>query len=1332
MSDLFNEVAEGLLTEEESEETVFTEAVYPDSLIPMRMLQKQIMLPQGSPVGKGNIAFLYTHNIDESIEIINSNENCLRKNKYRYYYFNFFYQGKIRNKKFRYRMFEERKGFYEKITSETGLITRKKPVMGNDNKNMYYDLFEYIKIFTSICNKIQPLRYIQFYWDFMKKIFTVDLPGYNNRFVIVNMKHHKLEKDIRKNLENPLYLIYYTLYRRPDLLKDVNMDFYFYYGRRILKVNPSTCDDKSYVLIRNEMHKLMRGVTDSTTLNLVTDEEQLNKEEMTATVTATITTVADDFEEIHNSDQLVQMKKVTPVEKEIESKVKAKVDRASELIGDAKVDENKVAEVVERNVKKEIDDDHEMIRRIYYQNKSKEKAIPSAVSSARDKFLRENQQKLKVGNMTLADIQKINSNSIVIPVHDISKKVTTTNKNMTKIRFDNLDKTYNTELMKKDIINSITSLNDKSIPLYIRDINVEDTSDELNYKDTYTIYFEDENRKRHTVKVDIPKFIEGRFLYIGGNKKVIKHQSFFLPVVKIAPNKVEIVTNYSKMTIERVDNTSSSAVERMKKMVSSNSELSEYFVAGTAYPNNRSYITTLEYDDYSKMYTAFKQGNNTNIMFDQTVAEAYCKKHDIIVPQDKLYIGKVKGVDTYIDINTQTTDDEKTISDLILGCLPASYEEKFGSIKSPKRLMYAKVKIMKQNVSVGMLLGLWEGLSSLLKKLKVDYRLVDKVGELSPDEEFIKFNDTIMVYKQDIPTSLILNGFRMFDTSKYSMASFDEKEPYIEYISKVYGRVIIENALMNFYEFVIDPITKEVLEQLDMPTQIVDLYIYAINLLADSQYTNSINQNLSRIRCGEIIPAILYERLSKNYVTYRNSNGRKKYTVPQNCVIKELLAQKTVEDYSTLNPTLEMEMIHAVSTKGFRGVNLDDSYTMEKRGYDNSMIGIIAPNTSPDGSVGISRTLTLEPEITNLRGIIQDKHEHLDELKDTNLFSPGELTIPLAATVDDPNRLGHALKQSKHVIPVKNSSPVLISNGMEEVARFHLTDNFVVNAEEDGEIVDYDEESKIMIAKYKSGKCRAIDLSPNIVKNGGGGFFLSNVLETKFKVGDKFKKDDVLAYHKDFFKNDEFNNCRMNMGTLTKVAIMSTYNTYEDATVITHKMSEDCASEMCFCKAAVVGKNSNVFYMIQKGDSVMVGDPLIEFDTSYEDETINTLLANLGEEDKENILEGARNEIKSKYSGVIEDIKIYSTVDLDEMNPSLKKIVSKYYREINKKKEFLDKYDPDGKKSIVKCGMLVNETTHKIEPNQFGVIKGEHVEDGVLIEFYIKHTEPLEIGSKIA
>ena len=89
----------------------------------------------------------------------------------------------------------------------------------------------------------------------------------------------------------------------------------------------------------------------------------------------------------------------------------------------------------------------------------------------------------------------------------------------------------------------------------------------LNYKDTYTILFEDGNRKRHTVKVDIPKFIDNQFMYLGGNNKIIKHQNFYLPVVKVDEDMVEIVTNYSKLTLQRVDNKSTSSAERLSTFI---------------------------------------------------------------------------------------------------------------------------------------------------------------------------------------------------------------------------------------------------------------------------------------------------------------------------------------------------------------------------------------------------------------------------------------------------------------------------------------------------------------------------------------------------------------------------------------------------------------------------------------------------------------------------------------------------------------------------------------------------------------------------------------------
>ena len=1346
--DLSSNDTEELTMESEQDESLIMEAGGIDKINEIMTINRKVILPQGKPVGKGNLAFLYANTVQESIATMVDKTNLMDKGKYKYFYYNLFYQGKLNGKMFRFKNKKERESIYKSIPKGTKIIPRLNiKNIGNDNRNMYYDLSKYISIFTNICNKLQPKKYIALYWTYFKNIYGITINGYTNKFVIVNLKYFSLSNKLRENLENPLYLIYYTLYKYPSLITDLDMDFYFYLGRKVLRINPSHCDEKSYKAVRTQLRRIMQNKTSNEVMENITSEDKLKEEEITATAISNVIQpiTPDDKSEVIKTDvQLKKMKEVTPVEKEVAKAVQVKVKKlaakAPEVIQNTPATtkgdkEETVAKAVENNVKKEIDEDREMLNKIYYQNVSLGQKQRSRASTARDKLIEEEQKNIHVGDKTIGQLEKIKAEDIPIDVHDVSKNVRTANENMKQIKFANFDKDYNKKLMKKDITSAILSLNDKSIPMYILKVDIKDTSDELNYKDTYTILLEDANRKRHTIKVDIPKFMDDRFLYIGGNKKIIKHQNFLLPIVKTSPSSVQIVSNYSKMTVTRNDNKSTSSVERLKKLIAKDVDgISKYFKNGVVYGNNQKYLTTLEYDTLSKSFAYFKNASQgTYIMFDQNVAHEYMTKHNIKEQPGKIFVGTFNNKNAFLDANTQEDENGNGIVDMIVSSLPQNIINQFDTVSAPKRLVYTSIRIMSKDVYTGMLLGLWEGISSILKRMNIKYRLEKKAPKnLSPNENCLFFKDCVMVYKEDVNIALIMNSFRAYSIY-YNLADFDEKVPYIDYIRKVYGKAIIENALMNFYEFFMDPITKEVCQQVNLPTDIMEVIIYAVKLLADTQYQNELNQNLSRVRCNEIIPAILYERLAKNYINYRTSNGKKPFSVPRDCVIKEILALKTVEDYSTLNPTLEMEQIHAISSKGFSGINLDDYYTLERRGYDPSMIGIISPSTSPDGNVGVSKTLTLEPDIKNLRGFIEDKHDKLDELNDTNLFSPGELTMPLAATIDDATRLGHAIKQSKHVIPVKDSAPVLISNGIEEVARFHLTSNFVINAEESGEIVDYDPKANILIAKYKSGKCKAIDLSPNIVKNAGGGFFLSNRLITDLKVGDKFKKDDVLAYHKDFFKNDKYNNCRMVMGTLTKVAIMSTYNTYEDSTFITHSLSERCATEMVFCKQAVVGKNSNVFYMVKKGQEVSVGDPLIQFDTSYDDESINALLANLNDESKNEIMQDSRNDILSKYSGVIEDIKIYSTVDLDEMNPTLRKIVAEYYRDNKHKREFLNKYDDSGNaNSVVKCGVLVTEPTHKVEANKFGVIKGAKVEDDVLIEFYIKHSEPLEVGSKIA
>ena len=77
------------------------------------------------------------------------------------------------------------------------------------------------------------------------------------------------------------------------------------------------------------------------------------------------------------------------------------------------------------------------------------------------------------------------------------------------------------------------SLSEKSYPISIIDIELEDTSTNLDYVYTYTVKTEDGFGKRSTLKFDIPRFKNNRFMRLGGNDKTISGQLVLLPCIKL-------------------------------------------------------------------------------------------------------------------------------------------------------------------------------------------------------------------------------------------------------------------------------------------------------------------------------------------------------------------------------------------------------------------------------------------------------------------------------------------------------------------------------------------------------------------------------------------------------------------------------------------------------------------------------------------------------------------------------------------------------------------------------------------------------------------------------
>ena len=266
--------------------------------------------------------------------------------------------------------------------------------------------------------------------------------------------------------------------------------------------------------------------------------------------------------------------------------------------------------------------------------------------SKRDELLKKRQEEMKVDGIELNNIY--DKSNYDIPINDVSKSVNTLNEEMCKVSFAQMHDVYNNNLYERDILSIANMLKDCSVPVYIREVKKEDTSDSLNQKMTYTFYLEDSMRGRHTLKFDVPKFINGRYMYINGNKKTFNNQRFGKPIIKIKPDTVQIISNYNKIFLRRTGEKVESLFEKFKEYVLTDKKHFKYTLGDCSRLNNE-YKTTIEYDTLAKTFSEIivnGKSDRLHIIFSQPRLKEICIKNgkskeweEIQKDENKLCVG---------------------------------------------------------------------------------------------------------------------------------------------------------------------------------------------------------------------------------------------------------------------------------------------------------------------------------------------------------------------------------------------------------------------------------------------------------------------------------------------------------------------------------------------------------------------------------------------------------------------------------------------------------------------------------------------------------------------
>lgn len=1216
-------------------------------------------------------------------------------------------------------------------------------------KNTLYYLNNINTIFTQYSENISAMKKPTVYWTIIKNMIDKNFGYYPNKTMVINADEYKntFLSTIRKKSKefNPITLLYELIkYDFMTFVKLEDLDIIIVTNSGMsLRVNGPEC-------FRSAGFKNTAGnmIASSFKRELF----KLMNKPMTNDDEASISDMIYNGEMKTNYLAEIILNKYSGITGEVPDNVKAKVvDAVEKAVDTMSKNENKEINKEDANdVEAIISINKDILKEVAKEKKNK--AMKSSASSKRDEVLREKQLELEIQGKTLGEILTTDTEKAKIKTNDISDKVDTINKNVTEVRFPNINKTYIEEVMQKDVLSAVKCLSDKEdIKIYIRNIKVEDSSDINNYKETWTVDLEDNLRVRHRLVFDVPKFVDNRFLWIGGNKKYINNQQLMMPVVKVSGDTVQLVSNYNKLFVYRYGSKVSSLNEKLKKAL--NSPGSGVRVINGKYDKeNEKYLTILDYDDLSTTFKEINLGtvtlyfNQTEIrqMFLDAVPKNKLEKYEELVDSKILPIGKSKNTFYYINFDNNTVfetnfnkdvDTNLSLVDFMLSKSPKLKEE-LNKQSSGKKYMYTRVKIMNKYVPTIVLLSYKNGLSKILNMIGVNYYFSDTRPRIGLDETIIEFSDGYLVFSnKPFKYSLLLNGLLEIPTKNYTFDDFSDQLTYQDIFESIYGRRNIANAFGNFFDNFVDPITLEVLQKLSLPTDLTGLVLYANELLVDNQFRTELDIRSFRFRSAELIPARLYKLISSAYEQYKataNHRNPKKITIRKDALIKDILAQTIVEDYSELNPIVEMQKLHGATKKGPSGCNLTEAYTKKQRSFHKSMTGVFTISSSPDANVGVQRVLTMEPPITDVRGFVDNKamDGRIDEYNDVNLFGPAEMLTTGGAQRDDAMRTAMSTKQSTHLTPVVNGAPSLITNGAEKAIQYHLSKDWCFVAKDDGKVVEFDEKNGLLVVEYKNGESDAISINSRMAKNGAGGFYLSKKMIPNYKNGDTFKKNDILAQDRDFFTNSDHFGNQFNIGPLEKVALLSSASTFEDSTYVSKKVSRDMASEIVMQKQVVLGPNTNVDYIVNIGDEIQSGEELIRFEQSFDEDSLNTLLANVGQDMKEDIMMNSKEKVKSKYTGVIEDIKIYSSVDLSDLSPSLRKIVNKHYNRIKERKKILDKHDKSNN-PLMKCNMLFNESASTVKTSNDGKFKGVALNDGVLIEFYIKIHDELGPGDKI-
>ena len=572
-----------------------------------------------------------------------------------------------------------------------------------------------------------------------------------------------------------------------------------------------------------------------------------------------------------------------------------------------------------------------------------------------------------------------------------------TDKTMTESRLVKFDQNYIENTLPKDI--GQMALGVQKAGIIVLDYKIERKKNISDDFEIHRMKVQPIGGKESTISFKIPVVNpDGTFTTSGGRKRLRK-QRVSLPICKVAPNEVTLTSYYSKLFITRSErkrfnytawlsgeivaagiNNENTNIEQVK--------INDVFDPKVRVPRAYSAIAMRVTEIITKDgYHLFFDVNNMQKNLGTTYQSG----------ADEIAIGKnKKGNLIYLNQYGETVVD---------GTVRQPIESFLGLDINKRPTDYAEVTIFSKDVPIVFILAYQIGLGNLLETIGVKYRYAPIIRtpmeqQLKENEAVVTFKDVNLFYeKGNGIAELIMGGFQRLTSGNkripFSAYDFDKSNIYHAVFEQLGVPVRYLKEIPLMYNMWVDHITEEILIDMGEPTDLVHLFIRAVELLTNDEHPDANDIAFMRDRGYERISGMVYSELITALRQYNAKPLNKNNTLElhPDAVWYDVLQDQSVVLTEESNPIHELKEQEIVVARGAGGRS-SLSMTAKDRSFHKNGIGLVSESTVDNSETGTITYTTFNPNYKNVRGMTNrvdlDKQINPSELVSTSMLNaPG-------------------------------------------------------------------------------------------------------------------------------------------------------------------------------------------------------------------------------------------------------------------------------------------------------------------------------------------------------